>query len=52
MDILKQGFRQLGRFVTTVYRKPTISGVYTHFESFFSNGVQSWSDIRFSIPLF
>ena len=23
-----------GNFVTTVYRKPTFSGVYTHFESF------------------
>ena len=23
-----------GKFVTTVYRKPTFSGVYTHFESF------------------
>ena len=23
--------RQQGRFVTTVYRKPTFSGVYTHF---------------------
>ena len=26
--------REKGRFVTTVYRKPTFSGVYTHFESF------------------
>ena len=26
--------RQEGHFVTTVYRKPTFSGVYTHFESF------------------
>ena len=25
---------QEGHFVTTVYRKPTFSGVYTHFESF------------------
>ena len=24
-----------GQFVTNVYRKPTFSGVYTHFESFF-----------------
>ena len=23
-----------GKVVTTVYRKPTFSGVYTHFESF------------------
>ena len=23
-----------GKFVTTVYHKPTFSGVYTHFESF------------------
>ena len=26
--------RQKGRFVTTIYRKPTFSGVYTHFDSF------------------
>ena len=26
--------REKGKFVTTVYRKPTLSGVYTHFESF------------------
>ena len=26
--------REKGKFVTTVYRKPTFSGVYTHFESF------------------
>ena len=25
---------QEGHFVTTVYRKPTFNGVYTHFESF------------------
>ena len=26
--------REKGKFVTTVYRKPTFSGVYTHFERF------------------
>ena len=26
--------RENGKFVTTVYRKPTFSGVYTHSESF------------------
>ena len=26
--------REKGKFVTTVYRKPIFSGVYTHFESF------------------
>ena len=26
--------RQEGHFVTAVYRKPTFSGVYKHFESF------------------
>ena len=26
--------RQQGKFVTTVYKKPTFSGVYTHFDSF------------------
>ena len=27
-------FQEKGKFVTTVYRKPTFSVVYTHFESF------------------
>ena len=27
-------FREEGQLVTNVYRKPTFSGVYTHFESF------------------
>ena len=27
--------REKGQFLTTAYRKPTFSGVYTHFESFF-----------------
>ena len=27
-------YRQQGKFVTTVYSKPTFSGVYTHFDSF------------------
>ena len=26
--------RQQGKFLTTVYRKPTFSSVYTHFDSF------------------
>ena len=26
--------QQQGKFITTVYRKPTFSGVYTHFDSF------------------
>ena len=26
--------REQGKFVTSVYRKPTFIGVYTHFESF------------------
>ena len=26
--------REKGKFLTTVYRKPTFSGVYTHFERF------------------
>ena len=26
--------RDNGKFVTTVYRKPTFSGVYTHFQGF------------------
>ena len=25
---------QQGKFVTAVYRKPTLSGLFTHFESF------------------
>ena len=44
--------RQQGKFVTTVYRKPTFSGVYTHFDSFFSRGIQSWYDIHPSLPMF
>ena len=28
--------REKGKFVTTVYRKPTFSGVYINFESFLS----------------
>ena len=28
--------REKGKFVTTVYRKPTFSGVYSHFEGFLS----------------
>ena len=27
-------FREKGKFVTTIYRNPTFSGVFTHFESF------------------
>ena len=27
--------REKEKFITTVYRKPTFSGVYNHFESFF-----------------
>ena len=26
--------REKGKIVTTVYRKPTLSGIYNHFESF------------------
>ena len=26
--------REQGKFVTSAYRKPTFSGVYTHFDSF------------------
>ena len=26
--------RENGKFVTAIYRKPTFSGVYTHFKSF------------------
>ena len=28
--------RQQDKFVTTVYRKPSFSGVYTHFDNFLS----------------
>ena len=44
--------RQQGKFVTTVYRKSTFSGVYTHFDSFFARGIQSWYDIHSSLPMF
>ena len=29
--------REQGKFTTTVYRKPTFSGVFTHFDSFLRN---------------
>ena len=29
--------REQGEFITSVYRKPTFSGVYTHFDSFLSD---------------
>ena len=29
--------REHGKFITIVYRKPTFSGVYTHFDSFFTD---------------
>ena len=31
--------REQGKFTTTVYRKPTFSGVYSNFESFFTFGL-------------
>ena len=34
-------FRQLVKFVTTVYRKPSFSGVCTHFDSFLPAVYQS-----------
>ena len=44
--------RQEGHFVTTVYRKPTFSGVYMHFESFFANNIQIWYDVYPGLLLF
>ena len=44
--------RQEGHFVTTVSKKPTFSGVYTHFESFFANNIQIWYDIYPGLSLF
>ena len=35
-----------GKFVTSVYRKPTSSGVYTHFDSFLTWYLQSWYDLH------
>ena len=26
--------REQGKFITSIYQKPTFSGVYTHFDSF------------------
>ena len=34
LSFLDEVSRQEGHFVTTVYRKTTFTGVYTHFESF------------------
>ena len=39
-------------FVTTVYGKPTFSGVYTHFESFFASNTQIGYDIYSGLSLF
>ena len=33
----KVPFFDLGKFATNVYRKPTFSGAYTHFDSFLPN---------------
>ena len=44
--------QQQGKFVTTVYRKPTFGGVYTQFDSFSANGIQSWYDIHSSLQMF
>ena len=44
--------QQQGKFVTTVYRKPTFSGVYTHFDSFFTTNIQSWYDMHSILPMF
>ena len=32
--------REQGKFVTSVYRKPTFSDVYTHFDSFLRDTYQ------------
>ena len=40
--------REKGKFVTTVYRKPTFSGVYTHF----ANGIQIWYGLYSCLSLF
>ena len=45
-------FWKQGKFVTTVYRKPTFIGVCTHFDSIFANGLQSWYDVHSSLPIF
>ena len=38
MSFLDVNFiREQGKFTTSVYRKPTFSGVYTHFDSFLPN---------------
>ena len=43
---------QQGKFVTTVFNKPTFIGVYTHFDSFFANGLQNWYDMHSNLPMF
>ena len=44
--------RQQSKFGTTVYRKPILSGMYTHFDSFLPEVYKSWYDIRPSLPMF
>ena len=44
--------RQQGKFVTRVYKKPTFSGVNTHFDNFVANSIEIWYDIHSSLPMF
>ena len=44
--------QQQGKFVTTVYRKPTVSGVYTHFDSFLQLVYKVGMIYTSSLPMF
>ena len=40
------------KFKTTVYRKPTFSGVYSNFEKFLPSVLLIWYGIYFSLDVF
>ena len=40
--------RKQGKFIRSVYRKPTSSGVYTPFDSFIPNTYKIGNDLHFS----
>ena len=40
--------RKQGKFITSVYRKPTFSYIYTHFDSFLLDTYKNWHGLHFS----
>ena len=53
LSILDVEVSQKGnQFATTIYHKPTYSGVYTHFDSFFTYHIQIQHDLHFGFQIF